>query len=766
MIKYMLVLIGVALMTALPVLHAETTAGEMDVDAGLVGHWTFDEELGNAKTASGAPRLVPGIVGGAVRLDGASDALALGDGQELQPAEMTVAFWMRRLDRDWSHSEQVVFWSKADTDWTGDGWFLNIDGRGANEPVKLCIGGTHSFGVRASNNTFYPANQWVHVAISFSSANRTMAVYRNGVPQTVEVLSGDPAAEDFVVRAPAQAVTYLGYNGPTWRAAWTHAEFDDVRIYSKVVDARVIAALADVEIPPPIKDPLILSELMINGEPVEQFDPYILFYSVHLPHDHPPVTVTAKPAEASSKVTVTLPDSFPGAAQVVVTDETGEQVTYEITLTVARDWGIEGYSRIAPYRHDGIHEGNARFIDSPHFRIYYGDDEKAGPDGRLGNLRPEELEANLEYLEAIYEQFITELGYRSPGQPVHDHVEGPFKINIYTYSDLDAGGYMGYNDPAGLSFVILHNNAMNRNMRFGGTLAHEFGHSINLAEKNWNGKDLTGAYWETFAQFVAEEFGRSPQFVALAEKYNQTPVMSSFNVNTTIGRSHLSIIHMDNRYQNFMFFAYLTQNPDGIDGLGPDVLQRLIAAHEGQETPIHTLDRLTPDVTAQEVMARYNARLAFMDFENEEPRNRLVERQKNEPFLQQAYANLEEAGEQRYRVKEDRQPMYGGSNIIPLEADGNGPLKIEVINKGNGLEESDFTAILAVRSDGGTVRYHLLEDGKAEQALQPGDEAVLVVTHTPGVFYSYCAFRSADGDPERAGLNYEVVLQGAAPRYL
>jgi len=425
-----------------------------------------------------------------------------------------------------------------------------------------------------------------------------------------------------------------------------------------------------------------------------------------------------------------------------------------------------GYERAAPFEHDGVTEENARFIDSAHFRIYYGDDEKAGPEDKLGKLTQEELQANLDYLEAAYDLFVNELGYRSPGMPVHDHVEGPFKIHIYTYGELNAGGFMGYNDPAGLSFVILHNRAMNRDMRFGSTLAHEFGHCVNLAGKGWNNKFRTGAYWETFAQFMAEEFGRSPQFAAVAEKYNQPAVMSNFNVNTTIGRSHLSIIHLHNRYQNFMFFSYLTQNPDGITGMGQDVLQRMMQEHQDQETPIHTLDRLTPEVSAQEIMARYNARLAFMDFENEEARRRLQERQGNDQFLREAYANLEEVGEQRYRVKEDRQPMYGGSNIIPLEPAGNGPLRIEVVNQGNGLEESDFTAFLVTRTNNGTIHYHLLKDGKGEGVLQEVEEIMLVVTNTPKELYEFCAFQSKPEDPDQQGLNYEVVLQGAKPKHL
>lgn len=742
------------------------TVADLDQAAGLAGHWGFDENFAGATVVAGDPQLVPGLTGKAVRLDGRNDALALSDDPALQSGELTVAFWIRRLAPDWSFDERVVFWSKRDTDWTGDGWFLNIDGRGGNEPVKMVVGGTNSFGVRGDNNIFYPPRQWVHVAVSFSSADRSMAVYRNGEPQEVQVINGNPEDDDFVIRAPEQAMTYLGFNGPTWRSAFVHAEIDDIRIYNRVVEPELIAMLADVEIPPPMSGQLVLRGLKINGRSIDYFDPHITEYSVQLPQDTKSVDIVAEPADANSTVKVTVPESLPGEAQIMLTDAEGESITYAVRLIVERDWGPGGYDKIAPYRHGGIHEGNAAFADSARFRLYYGHGERRGPKGNLGRLRPEEVQANLEYLEAIYDQFINELGYRSPGLSVHDNVEGPFKINVYTYEDLNAGGYMGYDNPSGLSYVILHNNAMNRNMRFGTTLAHEFGHCINLAEKGWNEKFRTGAYWETFAQFVAEEFGRSRQFAELAKKYDRPTVMSSFNVNTVIANSHLSIIHRNNRYQNFMFFCYLTQNPDDIEGLGIDVLQRMIANHEDQETPIHTLDRLTPDVSAQEIMARYNARLAYMDFENREPRNRLDNRQRNRQFLHSAYANLENTGENRFRVKENRRPMYGGSNIIPLELVGAGPVVIEVANLGNGLEESDFTAMLAVRDKEGGISYHLLDNGKGELDTAEADAVVLVVTNTPGVLYMYCAFQSKPEDPEQRGLNYEVLLRGAKPKYM
>ena len=132
------------------------------VQANLVGHWSFDGSLDGATVVSGNPQFVSGAVGQAIQLNGTNDALALGSSSALQPAEITVAFWIKRT-ADMSNKENLAIWSKGDTDWAGNGWFLTLDARGAEEhPIKFWVDGYNIFHTVGSINSTFPLDE--HVA--------------------------------------------------------------------------------------------------------------------------------------------------------------------------------------------------------------------------------------------------------------------------------------------------------------------------------------------------------------------------------------------------------------------------------------------------------------------------------------------------------------------------------------------------------------------------------------------------------------------------
>ncbi|NLY11237.1 MAG: LamG domain-containing protein [Firmicutes bacterium] len=670
--------IAVLLLTLLAVLSVAIVASANDgITQGLVKRWRFDGTLDGASVHSGNPQFVTGVINQAISLNGVNDALALGQGSQYQPANITVSFWIKRTGADWSTGERVAFWAKGDTDWAGNGWFLTIDSRSAQEPVKFWVDGQQIFGVTSNVNSFYPRNTWVHIAVTFSSQTKQYAVYRNGVLQNAQVINGN--INNFKITAPSNITTYMGFNSPTWAAAWAEADFDDVRIYNRVLSAQEIATIAAAD----------------NGN--------------------------------------------------------GDD---------------DVYHNIAPYQHEGINPSNAMYADSAHFRLYYGATGKRGPNNNLGILTAAEVQANLEYLEAAYDLYVKQMGFISPGMSVHDHVGGPYKINVYVYSELGAAGYMGYNATAGLSFLMVHVNSFNRNMNFNSVTAHELGHCMTLAMRNWIDKTNTGAWWETMAQWFAEEFGSSQQFAALASKYGKPTSYTIFNPDVSIANSKLTIVHANNLYQAHYFFTYLDKNPDGWAGLGNNPVRRLIEQHQGNETPLHTLDRMMTNGTVQDFLAYYNARLAFMDFGNPLAQQALVNRQGDSNFRNAAYSNLQHISGNTYRVKTDRRPQYGGSNITPLQVSGgSGNVSITVTNLGNGRPESDFRAIVAIKQTNGAVRYVYLNNGSGNFYVAPGEEPVLVVTNTPTTLYTYNAFESTDSSPERIGLNYQVVISGAAPRY-
>lgn len=414
------------------------------------------------------------------------------------------------------------------------------------------------------------------------------------------------------------------------------------------------------------------------------------------------------------------------------------------------------------YQHKGINPDTALYVDSDHFRIYYGGDGKSGPNGELGTAGSQQLNRLLQHLEASYRLFVVEKGFRSAGLSVHAHVPGRHKLNVYLMSNIGggAGGVMLYDNTSGLCYLEVRSDQISRPH----VAVHEYGHCLTLSEYRWVNKTATGAWWETKAQWVADTYQNSPYHAEVAQAHGQAPYTTVFDPQVVVGQSVLSIIHSNNLYQNWPFFTYLSNNPDRFPGLGDNAIRTLIRQHQNQETPIHTLARMVAPTSAQEVIASYNARLAYMDIGHGLAHQRLTQVWNNSQFRQLAYNNLELVGSHEYRVRAARRPMYGGSNIIPLQVTDDGEVFISVMNLGNGLADSNFTAIVAIRAADGRVQYQPLRHGTGSFRLLAGEDATLVISNTPDTLYQFNAFQSTSDSADRRGLNYQVQIVGAQPR--
>ncbi len=385
--------------------------------------------------------------------------------------------------------------------------------------------------------------------------------------------------------------------------------------------------------------------------------------------------------------------------------------------------------------------------DSAHFRIYYGGGSKMGPEGNLGTHSESDLNKVLADLESAYDMFVVNRGFKSPGQSIAN-LSGKFKINVYSISDLNAGGYMGYNERAGISYLLIASSQLTNT----GVTVHEFGHSLTLVEKFWNDKPYVGAWWETVAEWFANAYRRN------------TVNTTNFDVNSLHAGSNLNIVHKNHYYQAWPFMEYITNNPDGYPHLGNDAVKSLLRAYQDQDTPLHTLERMIKPTSIQTLVGRYRARMAYGDIGNSLVQQRVLNAQKDASFRIRAYRNLESIGVDTYRVLAARKPQYTGSNIIPLQSTGSGDVNIQVTNLGNELSESHFTAVVAIKASNNSVRYLDLLNGSGSFRLAAGEEASLVVTNTPDRLYFYDAFKSVDGSPEYVGLNYQVQIIGAKPR--
>jgi hypothetical protein len=381
--------------------------------------------------------------------------------------------------------------------------------------------------------------------------------------------------------------------------------------------------------------------------------------------------------------------------------------------------------------------GGAQYAESDHFRIY----------GSASNV-----DAALNHLEAAHRCFVEDWCFRSPGLSVHSD-DGPYyKFNVYGVSSLGgAGGVMRYDARAGISYLEV----LSRALPDPRVTVHEFGHALTLTEYRWVDQTRTGAWWETVANWVADTYLTSRHCEEARNAFGVPTGGTIINLNRVIEQAHLMIVSDQNYYEAWPFLTYLTNNPDGYPGLGRMAVLDLFRNHpRNNETPLHVLERIAAPVSVQTILGRYWARMAYLDI--------------GHPLAQQAFfsrrgslsfANLDPAGSQTYQVKSNRRPAYGGANIIPLS--GSGSVSVRVTNSGNGLQESDFTATLAVRAGNGSVRYVDLPDGAGQTTVGSGEEASLVVVNTPSTLYQYDAFRA--GNPELVGLNYRVQITGAAP---
>ncbi|MBN2672021.1 MAG: hypothetical protein JXX29_10120 [Deltaproteobacteria bacterium] len=374
---------------------------------------------------------------------------------------------------------------------------------------------------------------------------------------------------------------------------------------------------------------------------------------------------------------------------------------------------------------------------------------------------PNEADTTLNFMEAAHECFVRDWCWRSAGLPHWDEEDdGPYyKTNIYSVSGLDAGGYMGYDYGAGLSYIVSHENLVQQPS----VVVHEYGHCLTLTEYDWVDQANTGLWWETVAQFVADAFLTSPYCESARTQFGVPEGNTIFNPSQVLSNAHWTICNNQNQYENHPFFTYLTYNPDNYPGLGKMIVPDMFRNHErNNETPLHVLERLTSPVTVQTILGRYWARMAYVDVGSPKMQQKFFDQQS---WID--YDNLTAGGGDTYQVQTERQPKYGGANIIPLSVTGDGTVNVTVTNLGNGLSDSNFTATLSILSPDWSVRYVDLPDGTGTAAVESDEEVSLVVVNTPDTLYMY---NPADfggdettGDPASVGLNYSVQITGATP---
>ena len=230
------------------------------------------------------------------------------------------------------------------------------------------------------------------------------------------------------------------------------------------------------------------------------------------------------------------------------------------------------------------------------------------------------------------------------------------------------------------------------------------------------------------------------------------------NLNKVIGDSFQVIVDgtagSGNYYEAFPFLSYLTYNPDNYAGLGQYTLRQLIRQYSrgSNETPLHALARISTGATAQQVVGRYWARMAYADIGHPTFAS-IFQSQKGGIN----FANYDLQSGNVYRVKSARRPRYMGANITPLKKSGAVTVTASV------SASAPVTATLSIRNTStGATRYIQLASNSGSASVASNEEVALVVANTPASLIQYDAFQLSSSSAN-TGIDYTVTLTGAAP---
>ncbi|KAG8622993.1 hypothetical protein KVT40_007969 [Elsinoe batatas] len=397
---------------------------------------------------------------------------------------------------------------------------------------------------------------------------------------------------------------------------------------------------------------------------------------------------------------------------------------------------------------------NSSQFSSAHFLMY--------------NTTEADSEVGLNILEATYDCYVNKHGWRNPGVSIYDDPEyGPFyKTNVFVTPNQPSAGASGvatgdWKTGLGLLFMLPEV------VPFAGTSVHEYGHVMTYAQYQWWNQTRAMGWAETIAQYVRFTFEQSEMCAESRTNYNYTSGLYLWYPPFQTSLSYMTLVDASaqgNQYQAWPWLIYLSENPDKYSQLGFNIMLDLFKNYKvnSNETPLHTLNRIAAPHSTQELVARYWARMAFVDFGIDYwqytwnvTRNKLD------------YNNTTPEGSGTWRVQEAKRPLYMGSNIIPLNRTSDntdGSITVRVDGK------ATFSATLSVRSNDNTVQYLPLTNTTATGSgnvfaqqvsvkLEQTQEAMVVVANTPDTLLNYDNYDISGA--VAVGLDYSVGLTGA-----
>ncbi len=212
--------------------------GGLPAPVGLVTAYSFENDLkdGSANgydgTAVGTPTFTPGKTGSALKLNGTTDCVDLGNWPGFNfPASFSLSVWANigAWTSNWNH---VMVGNRGEN---GIGWQLR-----RRDSNKICFTtrgvGQDDLGSKMDA----PLNEWVHITAVYDNAANTKRIYVNGVEDA------------FVATTPGKLAatthnTYIGCranSGNTGREGYFTGMLDEVKIYDIALTAGEVLKLA------------------------------------------------------------------------------------------------------------------------------------------------------------------------------------------------------------------------------------------------------------------------------------------------------------------------------------------------------------------------------------------------------------------------------------------------------------------------------------------------------------------------------------------
>jgi outer membrane biosynthesis protein TonB len=376
-----------------------------------------------------------------------------------------------------------------------------------------------------------------------------------------------------------------------------------------------------------------------------------------------------------------------------------------------------------------LSDNSVNRMASEHFQIIWGKSNST-------NIRIDEefIKGNLTNLENIYAFYTQELGMKDIGVSGNQK----FKTNVYISNTglrafEDNWAYMN-RDREGFGFLFVAPGAMvvsDPNPSW--VLPHELAHVFTY----YQGGNIDYPWYESTANWFRDQFLGSEYYCYHGKKFGPySDFFSPYLIN-----ADYYVPHMLNWYDTWPIFLYISENPDHIDGLGMELMHKILENKQQDSSMYATIERLS-GVSIKTILGGMSKRLATMDFS----RQKFYLEHLNNETLREAgnrekiYTTLSRPDNEGYQaVPANKAPMQTGFNIIPLNVDlKKGEIQADFVNT-SGVQGSDFRVTLVTSTADDKTRYsETFSSGTGSIALH-GDEksAYLVVCATPDNLKGY-----------------------------